>query len=145
MPEAADLPNELEALKGILLQRDAALAERSAKLEAAEALVLSQKLQLEKLRFEIACLKRQRYGRSSEQLDQQLTQMQLSIEDLEASLAQKPVHIRPVPKEPQVKPVRRPLPAHLAREEIVHDCPCTCPACGGELRRLGEDVSEMLE
>ena len=56
MPEAADLPNDIEALKGILLQREAALAERSAKLEAAEALVLFQKLQLEKLRFEIALL-----------------------------------------------------------------------------------------
>ncbi len=145
MPEAADLPNDIEALKGILLQRDVALAERSAKLEAAEALVLFQKLELEKLRFEIGCLKRQRYGRSSEQLDRELMQMQLSIEDLEASLAQKPLETRPVPKEPSTKPVRRPLPEHLPREEIVHDPPCTCPACGAELRHLGEDISEMLE
>jgi transposase len=145
MPEAADLPNDVEALKGVLIQRDAALAERSAKLEVAEALVLSQKLELEKLRFEIACLKRQKYGRSSEQLDRELTQMQLSIEDLEASLAQRPVHVRPAVKQAPTQPARRPLPEHLPREEIVHDPPCTCPACGGELRRLGEDVSEMLE
>jgi transposase len=145
MPEAADLPNDVEALKGVLIQRDAALAERSAKLEVAEALVLSQKLELEKLRFEIACLKRQKYGRSSEQLDRELTQMQLSIEDLEASLAQRPVHVRPAVKQVPAQPARRPLPEHLPREEIVHDPPCACPACGGELRRLGEDVSEMLE
>jgi transposase len=145
MPEAADLPNDVEALKGVLIQRDAALAERSAKLEVAEALVLSQKLELEKLRFEIACLKRQKYGRSSEQLDRELTQMQLSIEDLEASLAQRPVHVRPAVKQVPAQPARRPLPEHLPREQIVHDPPCTCPACGGELRRLGEDVSEMLE
>jgi transposase len=145
MPEAADLPNDVEALKGVLIQRDAALAERSAKLEVAEALVLSQKLELEKLRFEIACLKRQKYGRSSEQLDRELTQMQLSIEDLEASLAQRPVHVRPAVKQAPTQPARRPLPEHLPREEIVHDPPCACPACGGELRRLGEDVSEMLE
>jgi transposase len=145
MPEAADLPNDVEALKGVLIQRDAALAERSAKLEVAEALVLSQKLELEKLRFEIACLKRQKYGRSSEQLDRELTQMQLSIEDLEASLAQRPVHVRPAVKQAPTQPARRALPEHLPREQIVHDPPCTCPACGGELRRLGEDVSEMLE
>ena len=145
MPEAADLPNDVEALKGVLIQRDAALAERSAKLEVAEALVLSQKLELEKLRFEIACLKRHKYGRSSEQLDRELTQMQLSIEDLEASLAQRPVHVRPAVKQAPTQPARRPLPEHLPREQIVHDPPCTCPACGGELRRLGEDVSEMLE
>jgi transposase len=145
MPEAADLPNDVEALKGVLIQRDAALAERSAKLEVAEALVLSQKLELEKLRFQIAYLKRMKYGRSSEQLDRELVQMQLSIEDLEASLAAKPLEVRPTPKEPSEKPARRPLPAELPREEIVHENPCACPDCGGKLRPLGEDVAEMLE
>ena len=61
MPQAADLPNDIEALKGIIL-------ERSTKLEVAEALLISQKLELEKLRFEIGYLKRMKYGRSSEQL-----------------------------------------------------------------------------
>ena len=138
MPEAANLPNDVEALKGIIL-------ERSTRLEVAEALLISQKLELEKLRFEIAYLKRMKYGRSSEQLDRELVQMQLSIEDLEASLAEKPLEVRPAPKEPPEKPARRPLPAELPREEIVHENPCACPDCGGKLRPLGEDVSEMLE
>src|SRR6266481_2609147 len=145
MSKAADLPNDVEALKGILIEREAALAERSTALEAAKALVLSQKLELEKLRFEIACLKRMKYGRSSEQLDAKITQMQLTLEDLEASLAERPPEMVPPPKEPPAKPVRRPLPAHLPREDVVHETPCTCPACGGALRRLGEDVSEMIE
>jgi len=145
MSKAADLPNDVEALKGILIEREAALAERSTALEAAKALVLSQKLELEKLRFEIACLKRMKYGRSSEQLEAQLTQMQLTLEDLEASLAEIPEPIRPVPKEPAAKPVRRALPAHLPRQDVVHETACTCPGCGTALRRLGEDVSEMLE
>jgi transposase len=138
MPEAADLPNDIEALKGIIL-------ERSSKLEAAEALLIFQKLELEKLRFEIACLKRIKYGRSSEQLDRELLQMQLSIEDLEASLAAKPAELRPAPRQPAQKPVRRPLPEQLPREQIVHENPCTCPSCGGELHAFGEDVSEILE
>jgi len=138
MPEAADLPNDVEALKGII-------REHNAKLEAAEALLISQKLELEKLRFEIACLKRIKYGRSSEQLERELLQMQLSIEDLEASLASKSAELRPAPKEQAPKPVRRPLPEQLPREQIVHENPCACPACGGELRALGEDVSEILE
>src|SRR6202050_4571424 len=137
MPKAADLPNDVEALKGIIL-------ERSSKLEVAEALLISQKLELEKLRFEIAYLKRMKYGRSSEQLDRELVQMQLSIEDLEASLAAKPIEVRPTPK-PSEKPARRPLPAELPREQIVHENPCACPDCGGKLRPLGEDVAEMLE
>ena len=145
MPEAADLPNDVEALKAIITEREAALAARSTALEAAEARLIAQKLELEKLRFEIACLKRMKYGRSSEQLDAQITQMQLTLEDLEASLAEKPEHLRPIPKDPPVKPARRALPAHLPREELVHENACTCPTCGGELRRLGEDVSEMIE
>src|SRR5205085_10098301 len=82
MPEAADLPDDVEALK--------------VELVAARALVIEQKIQLEKLRFEIACLKRMKYGRSSEQLDTQITQitqitqMQLTLEDLEATLAETP-------------------------------------------------------
>lgn len=138
MPKAAELPNDIEALKGIVLKHSAAL-------EAATALVISQKLELEKLRFEITCLKRMKYGRSSEQLDAQITQMQLTLEDLEASLAEQPPELVPPPKEAPAKPARCPLPAHLPREEIVHETSCTCPACGGALRRLGEDVSEMIE
>ena len=130
MPKAADLPNDVEALRRIVL-------EHSAKLEVADALLISQKLELEKLRFEIAYLKRMKYGRSSEQLDRELVQMQLSIEDLEASLAAKPLEVRPTPKEPSEKPARRPLPAELPREEIVHKNPCACPDCGGKLRPLG--------
>jgi transposase len=138
MPKAADLPNDVEALRSLLI-------ERNAKLEATEALLIFKNLELEKLRFEIAYLKRMKYGRSSEQLDRELLQMQLSIEDLEASLAAKPAEVRPAPKEPAQKPVRRPLPERLPREQIVHENPCACPACGGELRALGEDSSEMLE
>jgi transposase len=131
MRKAADLPNDVEALK--------------AELVAARALVIEQKIELEKLRFEIACLKRTKYGRSSERLDTQIAQMQLTLEDLEATLAETPEPLRPVPKAPPVKPMRRALPAHLPREDVVHDSACTCPACGGTLRRLGEDVSEMIE
>lgn len=138
MSRAADLPNDVEVLKGILIERDAAL-------EAAQAQVIAQKIELEKLRFEIACLKRMKYGRSSEQLDARLGQMQLTLEDLEASLAAIRNPLAPPPPQAAAKPVRRPLPAHLPRQEIVHESACRCPACGGALRRLGEDVSEMLE
>jgi len=138
MPEAAELPNDVEALRRIVL-------EHSAKLEAAEALLIFKNLELEKLRFQIAYLKRMKYGRSSEQLDGELLQMQLCIEDLEASLVAKPLEVRPAPKEPPEKPARRPLPAELPREQILHENPCACPDCGGKLRPLGEDVSEMLE
>jgi transposase len=43
------------------------------------------------------------------------------------------------------KPARRPLPEHLPREEMVHEPSCTCPNCGSQMRKLGEDVTEVLE
>jgi transposase len=41
--------------------------------------------------------------------------------------------------------MRAPLPAHLPRERIVISAPCACPACGGKLAKLGEDITETLE
>jgi transposase len=42
--------------------------------------------------------------------------------------------------------VRRPLPKHLPRDEKVYaPAADACPACGGGLRPLGEDVAEQLE
>jgi transposase len=145
MSEAADLPNDVEALKRLILEQTAVLEAKNAALESVKVTLISQTLELEKLRFEIACLKRMKYGRSSEQLDAQIGQMQLTLEDLEASLAELPAQPTAAAKEPPAKPVRRPLPAHLPRQEIVHQTACACPECGGALRPLGEDVSEMLE
>jgi len=114
-------------------------------LETLTTFALTQALELEKLRFEIAVLKRQKFGRSSEQADRELLQMQLRLEDLESQLAARPAHTQSPPKGPTVKPVRRPLPDHLPRESIVHESACACPDCGGVLRPAGEDVAEMLE
>jgi hypothetical protein len=43
------------------------------------------------------------------------------------------------------KPARRPLPQHLPRENLRHPAPCSCPSCGGALRRIGEEVTETLD
>jgi transposase len=152
MREADQLPDDVEELKRLVLEKSAALdaqntalAAQSAVLETANATLIAQTLELEKLRFEIARLKRMKFGRSSEQLDAQIAQMQLTLEDLEASLAAFPAEAIPVAKEPRAKPARRPLPAQLPREDITHPAPCTCPTCGGELRAVGKDIAEMLE
>ncbi len=46
------------------------------------------------------------------------------------------------------KPRRKPLPAHLPREEVVHDIPeneKVCACCQGALHKMGEERSEQLE
>jgi transposase len=85
------------------------------------------------------------FGRSSEKLDRQIEQLELRLDDLrEGEGARAAEHSAGSP-EPALKPVRRPLPEHLPREEITHAADCVCPKCGGALRRLGEDVTEVLE
>ena len=49
-------------------------------------------------------------------------------------------------KAPRKRAPRKPLPDHLPRDEKVYLPPGdACPACGGGLRYLGEDVAEQLE
>jgi transposase len=129
---ATDLPDDVESLKQLVLEQRAAL--------------LSRELEIDRLKLQLARLRRMHFGRSSEQLDQRIAQLELSLEELEASEAALGIASthRPAPAAAS-KPVRRPLPDHLPREEITHTVSCTCPACGGELRRLGEDVAEILE
>ncbi|MFT4464143.1 MAG: IS66 family transposase, partial [Sodalis sp. (in: enterobacteria)] len=51
-----------------------------------------------------------------------------------------------VPPALRPSPVRRPLPPELPREErCLEPQEPACPACGGDLKPLGEDVSEQLE
>ena len=48
----------------------------------------------------------------------------------------------------RTKPTRKPLPKDLPREQIIHDIADAdkqCDCCGGELHKMGEDVSEKLE
>ena len=138
MFRANDLPDDIEPLKQLVLatMREAA---------AARAALIAKQLINEKLRFQIASLKRARYGRSSEKMDETLAQLSLTIEDLEASHAALPPGLQSPKVAEKVKPVRRPLPATLPREQIVHAAACACPECGGALRAAGEDVAEMLE
>jgi hypothetical protein len=116
MPHALELPDDIESLKRLII------AERSA-AEAVRAALIVEQLTNEKLRLQIALLKRARYGRSSEQLDTQIAQLELTIEDLEASQAALPTSVHRAPA-PVSKPVRKPLPEHLPREQIVHESAC---------------------
>lgn len=124
--------------------------------DALRALILSQHEQLlsrdheiEHLKLLIARLRRMQFGRRSEKLDRQIEQLELKLEDLETNRAEAAPPVRPASAEASAatrKPARRPLPEHLPRQikthELKHEA---CPQCGGELRKLGEDVSEVLE
>jgi transposase len=138
MPRAVKLPTDIETLQKLVLERTAAL-------EAAHALLASRQVEIEQLKLQIARLRRMQFGRSSEQLSEQISQLELKLEELETQEATLPSTAPATVA--RKKSARRPLPPHLPRELHVHepDCACSCPACGGALRPLGEDVAELLE
>jgi transposase len=141
MPRAPSLPDDVESLKKLLLAAQDKVANLSAQLRSREVLIENLKLQLAKLR-------RMKFGHSSEQLDAQIAQLELSLEDLEANAAAESSPAEEVTSTASAKPVRKALPAQLSREPHVLEPStgkCNCPKCGGSLRPAGEDVSEMLE
>jgi transposase len=132
-----NLPDDIDALKRIIadLSRDAVVAQA----------------EIAKLKFQLARYRRGEFGRSSEKLARDIAQLELAIEAVETDqaerLAAKPPAVAAVIEAAIAaqKPARRPLPEHLPREEVVHPAPCTCPSCGGALRKIGEDVTETLD
>jgi transposase len=133
---SAALPDDIETLKRLVIGRDEMIA---------------------KLVAEIARLKRWRFGRSAERIDATLLQLQLLLDDLhvpaedrviepEVLPLEESTQVAPSPRATRFRRVPRALPAHLPRETIVHaPASCTCPDCGATMRRLGEDISEMLD
>jgi transposase len=139
--DASTLPDDIPTLKRLVASRDETIA---------------------KLIAEITRLKRWQYGRSSERMSELVAQLQLALGDLPIpEPIPEPVAPTASPgdtvprndstqdsKGKNVLPLRRKarvFPSHLPRRTVVHAPPtCDCPACGGVLRPLGEDVSEML-
>ena len=104
---------------------------------------------IDKLTHENAVLKRLKFAAQSERFNPE--QRSLLEESLDADLqavAEELEQLAPpaADKSPaKQQPKRQPLPAHLPRREIRHDPESTTCACGCQLKRIGEDVSEKLD
>lgn len=133
---------ELESKSEELVRKDEQLALR-------EAEITLHKAEIERLKLLILKLRRMQYGRKSEKLGQQIEQLELQLEALEMSEAKvkcEPATTASSNAVQKAQPARGPLPEHLPRETHRHEpAEQSCPDCGGRLRKLGEDVSEMLE
>ena len=132
-----NLPDDPAALKSII----AAMAQDA----------LTAQAEIARLKFQLARYRRAEFGRSSEKLERDIAQLELALETLESDRAEQLATASPAvatavetAAEAQ-KPARRPLPEHLPREDLRHPAPCTCPSCGGALRKIGDEVTETLD
>ena len=154
------LPDDVKALKAALVvtraerlgeaaraaQAEAELAVARAKASDDQALIAHQQLRIE-------LLTRQLYGPRSERTARLIDQLELQLEELEASATEDELAAeRAAAKTTTVaaftrkRPSRKPFPEHLPRERVVEPAPTACLCCGSErLRKLGEDVTETLE
>ena len=142
----ADLPDDVDALKALLLKERAEVAAARAKLSDSDAVIAHLKLQ-------IAKLKREQHGQSSERSSRLIDQLELQLEEVEATASEDDLLAEmAAAKTTQVaaftrkKPARKSFPEHLPRERILQPTPTSCPCCGGaKLSKLGEDITETLE
>lgn len=140
MPLTATLPDDIDALKAMVLAQQASMEQMTLALA-------SRALEVEQLKLLIAKLQRMQFGRKSEKIDRQIEKLECRLEDLLAEEgvidAQQPAS---VPVTPRMPSARQPLPSELPREDrILEPADQACPDCGGNLKPLGEDVSEQLE
>lgn len=157
MGSAADqLPSDLAAAHAMILaERQARLAAEARLAEAAsaqarqssnEALIAHLKLEIEKLR-------RTLYGARSERSTRLLDQLELELEELEATATEDDLAAEKAAGKAQTvrsferkRPVRRPFPEDIERERVVLPAPRECPCCGSaRLSKLGESVTSTLE
>ncbi len=145
--DAVILSEDPALLKAMIAALQAENARMSATIRAHDQLIQS-------LRLRIAKLKKQAFGKSSEKVEREIEQLELALEDLLIAAAESAT----APAEDAAddtsandetserKPRRRPRVSDATpRERRELDPGSCCPDCGGALRLVGEDVSEMLD
>jgi transposase len=146
--EAATLPDDPAVLKAMIAVLQVENANISATLRAHDQLIQA-------LRLRIAKLQKQAFGASSEKIAREIEQLELALEDLLVAVAEADtvphdeddtVEACQSPEKGQSKPRRRPCVSDdTPRERRELDPGNDCPDCGGDLRVVGEDVSELLD
>jgi transposase len=129
------------------------IATLRAELALARARMADDAATIARQNLEIAKLKRQIYGPRSERTARLLDQMELDLEDLEATATEDELAAEKAAAKTTTvsaftrnRPSRQPFPEHLPRERVVVPGPVACACCGGtRLRKLGETVTETLE
>jgi transposase len=149
----SDTASEIVGLRAALAAAEARAEAAEAGLAEARAVVSCSEAMIKELRLEIAKLRREQYGRSSERGARLIDQLELQLEELEAAATedalaaeQAAATTTTVRAFTRRRPVRKPFPEHLPRERVVIEAPCACSCCGSSrIVKMGEDITETLE
>lgn len=146
---AAQLLTQLGERDARLAHKDERLAEQGAQLAASDEVIRRYRIREEQLTHEIALLKRHRFGKRAEGVSrQQYSLLEDLVDEDTAAIEQELERLAESHRPPDTKPrtpKRKALPPQLPRTEILHEPESTICACGCQLTRIGEDVSEKLD
>jgi transposase len=144
------IPDDVAALKSALAAARARNLEIAAELAVARARASEDLALIAQQKLQFAKLERQIYGQRSERSIRLIDQLELRLEEAEATATEDELAAeRAVAKTTNVagfvrkRPTERnTLPEHVPRERVVIDPPTACDCCGGtRLRKRGEDVT----
>lgn len=146
--DVANLSDDPAVLKAMIASLYTENRQMTATLRAHDELIQS-------LRIRIAKLQKQAFGSSSEKIEREIEQLSLALEELEMARAEATdepsdgddtVEVATSEPPEQKKPRRRPrVSKETKRERRELNPGDQCPDCGGALRVVGEDVSELLD
>ena len=144
--------SEIARLRAARAAAEARADAAESELAQARAVVSTSEAMIKHLRLEIAKLRREQYGHSSERRARLIDQMELQLEELEAAATEDEIAAEKAAKTTQVagferrRPARKPFPDHLPRERVVVEAPTACSCCGSHrIVKMGEDITETLE
>lgn len=131
------LPKDPAALVAMIAALRGELAEERAARRAAELGLQAKTLEAERLRVQIARLRQERFGRSSERLAGELAQLELRLDEVLAEIAaaggaeeaSDDTSSAEAPEAKARRSGRRPLPEGLPRREVEH-LPAEGDLCG---------------
>ncbi|WP_407068039.1 IS66 family transposase [Leptothrix discophora] len=150
---AQQMLRHIEQQAGELQRKDWEIERKDRELALREA-------RLEKVQFELARLKRWKFGAKTETMSAEQRRLfeetlaedeaslQTQLDALRAQGAQAAKGQETPPKAPPRRLRRRALPEHLRRVEHRHepeDTTCPSKGCGRPMTRIGEDISEKLD
>jgi len=139
-------PEQLRSLAAQLLVQ---VSEKDQAIEQQRRQIHNQQILNDKLTHELAILKRHRFARRSESLNAQQASLLDELVDADIAAIESELVTASVPEAkpqgPKQKPKRQPLPSNLPRREVRHEPDNTRCACGCQMQRIGEDISEKLD
>ena len=153
--QVSDNQKQIAEFSSVVAQCHAEIAERDRTIQAKDQLIRWKEDRITMLTYEMAVLRRWKFGRSREGLN--ADQLSLLDETIDADIASIEAELDDLQDgagagegKPRTrrKPRRAPLPPDLPRTEFRHEPDstlCAHAGCGVPMQRIGEDVTEKLD